>query len=149
MRDVFRQIQFSGTNQTVLVTLYPLQAAAEEQARYDKEYHEYQEKLEKEKKKFQEEHPDEHGEFDDDDPSKWVSILVFWMRILDSNLTFVVIDLIFCICLQYESPQARELRQIFDGQTDIQHTVRLLHKKIDEITVRQDTAVNQVLPFVC
>jgi len=72
--------------------------------------------LEKEKKKFQEEHPDEHGEFDDDDPSKW-----------------------------YESPQARELRQIFDGQTDIQHTVRLLHKKIDEITVRQDTAVNQMI----
>ena len=81
MRNVFGQIQFIGTNhftkRTVVGTLYPWQAAAEEQARYDKEYHEYQEKLEKEKKKFQEEHPDEHGEFDDDDPSKWVSILVF------------------------------------------------------------------------
>jgi len=91
-------------------------AAAEEQARYDREYNEYQEKLEKEKKKFQEEHPEEQGGYDDEDPSKW-----------------------------YESPQARELRQIFDGQTDIQHTVRLLHKKIDEITVRQDTAVNQMI----
>jgi len=91
------------------------QAAADEQAQYDKEYHEYQEKLEKEKKRFQEEHPDQRRE-DDDDPSKW-----------------------------YESPQARELRQIFDGQTDIQHTVRLLHKKIDEITVRQDTALNQMI----
>jgi len=93
-----------------------LAAAEEEQAQYDKEYNEYQEKLEKEKKKFQEEHPDQQGGLDDDDPSKW-----------------------------YESPQARELRQIFDGQTDIQHTVRLLHKKIDEITVRQDTALNQMI----
>lgn len=90
-------------------------AAAEEQAQYDKEYNEYQEKLEKEKKKFQEEHPDEAGDFNDD-PSKW-----------------------------YESPQARELRQIFDGQSDIQHTVRLLHQKIDEITVRQDTTLNQMV----
>ena len=49
------------------------------------------------------------------------------------------------VSAQYESPQARELRQIWDGQTDIQHTVRLLHKKVDEITVRQDTALNQVI----
>jgi len=91
-------------------------AAAEEQAKYDKEYNEYQEKLDKEKKKFREEHPDDFRDDDDDDPSKW-----------------------------YESPQARELRQIFDGQSDIQHTVRLLHKKIDEITVRQDTTLNQMI----
>merc|ERR1739838_1172127 len=90
--------------------------AEEEQAKYDKEYREYQEKLDKEKKKFQEEHPDDRPGKDDDDPSAW-----------------------------YESPQARELRQIWDGQTDIQHTVRLLHKKIDEITVRQDTTLNQMI----
>jgi len=91
-------------------------AAAEEQEKFDREYNEFQDKLEIEKKKFQEEHPDEAGGGDYDDPSKW-----------------------------YESPQARELRQIFDGQSDISHTVRLLHQKIDEITVRQDTTLNQMI----
>jgi len=95
---------------------YDQAEAEKEQAKYDEEYREYQEKLDKEKKKFQQEHPDQQPGKDDDDPSSW-----------------------------YESPQARELRQIWDGQTDIQHTVRLLHKKVDEITVRQDTALNQMI----
>jgi len=92
--------------------------AREEQERYEKEYQDYQKKLEDEKKKFREEHPDEARpeDLEDDDMEKW-----------------------------YESPQARELRQIFDGQTDIQHTIRLLHKKVDEIQVRQDSTLNQVL----
>lgn len=93
------------------------QVAREEQEKYDKEYREYQEKLDKEKQRFKKDNPDAGGPFEEDeDPGKW-----------------------------YESPQARELRQIFDGQTDIQHTVRLLHKKIDEITVRQDTSLNQMI----
>ncbi|XP_011301413.1 protein ERGIC-53 [Fopius arisanus] len=87
------------------------QVSLEDEAKFSREYQEYQEKLEQQKKDYKKEHPDEHKP----DSDGW-----------------------------YETDGQRELRQIFDGQSQIFEVVRELNKQVDEMVGRQERTLSLI-----
>ncbi|XP_030385850.1 protein ERGIC-53 [Scaptodrosophila lebanonensis] len=84
------------------------------QEKLTQEYKEYQEKLEKQKQEYKKEHPDEAHK----DEEEWEEF--------------------------YESENQRELRQIWQGQSQIFEHLRELSRKVDEIIGRQENTLSLV-----
>ncbi|XP_060652603.1 protein ERGIC-53 [Drosophila nasuta] len=84
------------------------------QEKLTQEYKEYQEKLEKQKQEYKKEHPDEAHK----DEEEWEEF--------------------------YESENQRELRQIWQGQSQIAEHLRELSRKVDEIIGRQENTLSLV-----
>ncbi|KAH8366135.1 hypothetical protein KR093_009497 [Drosophila rubida] len=84
------------------------------QEKLTQEYKEYQEKLEKQKQEYKKEHPDEAHK----DEEEWEEF--------------------------YESENQRELRQIWQGQSQITDHLRELSRKVDEIIGRQENTLSLV-----
>ncbi|SPP85426.1 protein ERGIC-53 [Drosophila guanche] len=78
------------------------------------EYNEYQDKLEKQKLEYKKDHPNEHKDGEED-----------WEEF-------------------YESENQRELRQIWQGQSQIADHLRELSRKVDEIIGRQENTLTLV-----
>ncbi|KAK4884644.1 hypothetical protein RN001_000915 [Aquatica leii] len=87
---------------------------SEEQQKLTQEYQEYQRKLEQQKEDYRKEHPDAKHGKDPE--------LEDW----------------------YESDNQRELRQIFQGQSQMFDALRELNRKIDEIVGRQERTLSLI-----
>ncbi|KAJ8704724.1 hypothetical protein PYW07_011912 [Mythimna separata] len=90
------------------------QMSQDEQQKLSQEYQEYQKKLEQQKEDYRKEHPDEVRE-KDGEFDDW-----------------------------FESDAQRELRQIFQGQTQIHDILRDLNKKVDEVIGKQMNSLSML-----
>ncbi|CAH0599968.1 unnamed protein product [Chrysodeixis includens] len=90
------------------------QMSVDEQQKLSQEYQEYQKKLEQQKEDYRKEHPDEVRD-KDGEFDDW-----------------------------FESDGQRELRQIFQGQTQIHDVLRDLNKKVDEVIGKQMNALSML-----
>ncbi|XP_018331685.1 protein ERGIC-53 isoform X2 [Agrilus planipennis] len=102
------------TNSLWPVDQAPVQSASEEQQRLAQEYQEYQNKLEQQKQDYRKEHPEHQG--------KQPEELEDW----------------------FESDSQRELRQIFQGQSQIYDVLRELNRKLDEMVGRQERTLSLI-----
>ncbi|XP_014681535.1 PREDICTED: protein ERGIC-53-like [Priapulus caudatus] len=89
-------------------------ATDQERLRYQQEYQDYQQKLEQQKQDYRQQHPDKQ-------------------QLDDWNVDDI-----------FEARENRELRQIFDGQTQIHDTMRKLHHKLDAVLGRQESLMAMV-----
>lgn len=90
------------------------QMSVDEQQKLSQEYQEYQKKLEQQKEDYRKEHPDEVRD-KDGEFDDW-----------------------------FESDGQRELRQIFQGQTQIHDILRDLNKKVDEVIGKQMNSLSML-----
>ncbi|CAB3237400.1 unnamed protein product [Arctia plantaginis] len=90
------------------------QMSADEQQKLSQEYQEYQKKLDQQKEDYRKEHPDEVRD-KDGEFDDW-----------------------------FESDGQRELRQIFQGQTQIHDILRDLNKKVDEVIGKQMNSLSML-----
>nr|XP_046909518.1 LOW QUALITY PROTEIN: protein ERGIC-53-like [Dermatophagoides farinae] len=85
--------------------------------RFNKEYEVYKEKLERQREEYLKAHPDEARKLE-----------------LESDKA-VDVDFDFSV---------KELRQIFDGQSEVYEHVKLMSRKLDEIIGRQERALSMI-----
>ncbi|XP_048251141.1 protein ERGIC-53-like [Haliotis rufescens] len=92
------------------------QVSEEERKKFEKEFEDYYNELEKAKQDFQKQHPDK-ARMDpyQVDEDKW-----------------------------FESQNEREMKQIFDGQSNIHLTLKDLNRKMDELLGRQELVLSKI-----
>ncbi|XP_013776768.1 protein ERGIC-53-like [Limulus polyphemus] len=94
----------------------PSGIADAEKEKFSKEYEQYKEKLDKQKEEFRKQHPDEAKKKQMEfDPEQ-----------------------------EYESHQQRELRQIFQGQSQMFEMMKGVHRKLDEVIGREERVLSML-----
>lgn len=87
----------------------------DEKKKLEEEFQEYYKKLEQAKEDYKKEHPDKAKDEYDIDVDKW-----------------------------FESQGERELKQIFEGQNNMFHSLRELNKRLDELHGRQELILSKL-----
>lgn len=92
--------------------------AESEKERFSKEYEQYKDKLERQKEEYRKQHPEEAAKHDMEHGAGAEQ--------------------------PYDSPQQRELRQIFEGQAHMFEGLKAMHRKLDEMLGRQERTLSLV-----
>ncbi|KAH9367455.1 hypothetical protein HPB48_007538 [Haemaphysalis longicornis] len=90
--------------------------AESEKERFSKEYEQYKDKLERQKEEYRKQHPEEAAKHDMEHGAGAEQ--------------------------PYDSPQQRELRQIFEGQAHMFEGLKAMHRKLDEMLGRQERTLS-------
>lgn len=92
--------------------------ADSEKEKFSKEYEQYKDKLERQKEEYRKQHPEEAAKHDMEHGAGAEQ--------------------------PYDSPQQRELRQIFEGQAHMFEGLKAMHRKLDEMLGRQERTLSLV-----
>ncbi|KAK8780566.1 hypothetical protein V5799_018093, partial [Amblyomma americanum] len=90
--------------------------ADSEKERFSREYEQYKDKLERQKEEYRKQHPEEAAKHDMEHGGAEQP---------------------------YDTPQQRELRQIFEGQAHMFEGLKAMHRKLDEMLGRQEPGAVQ------
>ncbi|KAH6929873.1 hypothetical protein HPB50_006436 [Hyalomma asiaticum] len=92
--------------------------ADSEKEKFSREYEQYKDKLERQKEEYRKQHPEEAAKHDMEHGAGAEQ--------------------------PYDSPQQRELRQIFEGQAHMFEGLKAMHRKLDEMLGRQERTLSLV-----
>nr|XP_037278586.1 protein ERGIC-53-like [Rhipicephalus microplus] len=92
--------------------------AESEKEKFSREYEQYKDKLERQKEEYRKQHPEEAAKHDMEHGAGAEQ--------------------------PYDSPQQRELRQIFEGQAHMFEGLKAMHRKLDEMLGRQERTLSLV-----